>query len=82
MKIHAILPSAIRFFGVLAGCVEPIRSMPSYGSLMARNFQNHGGPEPDGVGIQQDENSQEVRARDVVIKLNQNKKMETRPCSV
>jgi hypothetical protein len=72
MKIHAILANAICFFGVLAGCVEPIRSMPAYGSLMAKNSQNHGGPEPDVVGIQQDGNSQEVRARDVVRKLNQN----------
>ena len=52
--------------------LDPIRAMPVYRSLMAENFPNHRGPDPDGVSIHQDGNSQEVRAGDVVIKINQN----------
>lgn len=52
--------------------LDPIRSMPAYESLMTENFPNRRGPKSDGVSIRQDGNSQEVRAGDVVIKLNQN----------
>jgi hypothetical protein len=52
--------------------LEPIRQMPAYASLMAESFPNRRGPDSDGVSIRQDGNSQEVRAGDVVIKLNQN----------
>jgi hypothetical protein len=52
--------------------LDPMRQMPAYTSLMAENFPNHRSPDSDGVSIRQDGTSQEVRAGDVVIKLNQN----------
>jgi hypothetical protein len=52
--------------------LEPLRQMPAYASMMAENFPNRGGPDSDGVSIRQNGNSQEIRAVDVLIKLNQN----------
>ncbi len=51
--------------------LKPIRHMPAYVSLMAENCPDRPRPELDGVSIRQDGHSQEVRAGDVVIKLNQ-----------
>lgn len=62
--------------------LDPIRVMPAYGSLATKNFPNRGDPESDAASILQDGTSQEVRAGDVVIKLNPIWKMETRPCSI